>query len=142
MSWNFPIEEKQHLGNQSRFTTFLIFLMICVAQHVFVQCEGFSLLKFPVYAFLLKAINHQQNHFLDLVDFLVCSVMMSNDKVLSTFSKYADGGKQVPDILCTVIKIVQVWRWAQKDEFWNSQKIGTTNGSRLEDTSRKYKKET
>lgn len=93
MSWNFPIEGKEHLGNLSCFTTALIFLMICVVQTMFVQCEGFSLLRFPVYAFLLQAINHQQNHSLDLVDFLAHSVMMRNDGALSTYNQCADGGK-------------------------------------------------
>lgn len=96
MSQNFPIEEKTALGQSVMFYNIPHFLMICVAQNVFVQCEGFSLLKFPIYVFLLKAINHQQNHLLDLVDFLLHSVMMRKDGALSTFDKCADGGKLGP----------------------------------------------
>ena len=60
--------------------------------------------KFPVYASVLKAINHQQN---DLPDLFVCAVIMRHDGTSSSFHRCADGGDWVPDILHTVIKIAR-----------------------------------
>lgn len=47
------------------------------SKNVFAQREGFTLLKLLFIAFLLKAISHQQSDLLDLVGFLVYSVIMS-----------------------------------------------------------------